>query len=320
MKKLFIFLFVFANNIFSQLFTPNAELIKTDKFKITFGINEYYKKGDYETSGSVNIFPFILQLGLAKKVEFTGIFPYIQLRQLYIPESETFGDIIIYLKFDIKKFIYKYPKFISSIPVYNYLNFITGFNIATGPVKQENREFEKYSTGLPDWRIGLVYGNYFGDLYIDTSFIYVFASYYGEDYLPFSSEIFSTSKNSYFFDIHKVIVKFLWPGKYPWAEKDAPTIDKYPHSDDYFMFSANLNYNLYPNFTLFDYGFFVQFDWLQSFNKLCLKQTELLITPGMQIFISKTATLIGAVSLPIDKNKRAYYFDIKYFLGFSFLL
>lgn len=305
------------NILYSQIYTTPARLIRVDKFEVTGGVTEYFKKD----TGSVFIIPLILHLGLAKRVEFKGIFPYIQLRQEYIAEIETFGDIILYLKFDIGKFRFRYPSFISSGIVRNYIDFVTGFNIATGPSKEENREFADYSTGLPDWRVGFFYGQEIEDLSFDLNFIYVFASFQGEEYLPFSSEILSPSKNSYLFDIHKVIVKFLWPGRYPWAPDEAPVVEKYPHADDYFIFNASINYDFYPDFTIFNYGLFIELNWIQSFHRLlCLKQTEVLLTPGIQAYLSGTTTLLGGVSFPLDADSREYYFDIKYFIGVNFLL
>lgn len=310
---LLIFTF-FTDYLYSQINTDNAELLQTDRFKVKIGVDEYFKNNE----GNVFVIPITLQLGLAKRVEFRGIFPYIQLRQKSIAEMDNIGDILVYLKFDIGKFMFKYPSFLFSGYVRNYIDFVTGFDIATGPSKEEVEEFANYSTGLPDWRVGIFYGQQVSDLSININFLYVFASYQGEEYLPFSSEIFSSSKKSYFFDIHKVIVKFLWPGRYPWTKDDATLADKYPHSDDYFLFNTSINYDIYPDFSLFDYDFFIELNWIQSFHTICLKQTEVLLTLGMQIYLSGSTTILGGISFPIDN--REYYFDKKYFIGITFLL
>ncbi len=312
----FIIILLICRDLYSHVYTTPAQLIKVDKFELDVGIIEYFKREE----GDVFVLPFILHLGLAKRVEFKGIFPYLQYRQKYPSEGETFGDIILYLKFDIGKFRFRYPSFIYEGNVRNYIDFVTGFNIATGPSREEDNRFANYSIGLPDWRVGFFYGQQVSDFSIDLNFIYVFASAQGEEYLPFSGEIFSTSKNSYFFDIHKVIVKFLWPGRYPWARKEAPLHEKYPHSDDYFIFNAAVNYDFYPSFTIFNYGIFIELNWIQSFHRICLRQTELLLTPGLQVYLSGSTTLLGCVSIPVDKHTREYYFDKKYFIGINFLL
>ncbi|MBN1898772.1 MAG: hypothetical protein JW827_08350 [Spirochaetes bacterium] len=316
--SLFLILIIFdPDKGVSQSYTDPAVLMKVDKFVFKIGVIEYY---DNE-KGPVFVLPFILHLGLADRVEFKGIFPYLQYKQKYPKEGETFGDILLYLKFDIAKFSFHYPSFLYERSVKNYFDFITGFNIATGPLStEEESRFDQYATGLPDWRIGFYYGQEIGDLFFDINFIYIFASAQGEEYLPFSGEIFSTSKNSYFFDIHKVFVKFFWPGRYPWAPNEAPLYEKYPHADDYFIFNTALNYDIYPNFTFFNYGVFVELLWLQSFHKISLRQTEILICPGLQVYLSGSTTALGSVAIPLDANKREYYFNTKYFIGLSFLL
>ena len=105
---LLIFLLISPNLLLAQSYTDPAVLMKVDKFIFKIGVVEYYD----DVNGPVFVLPFILHLGLAKRVEFKGIFPYLQYKQKYSKEGETFGDILLYLKFDIAKFRFNYPSFL----------------------------------------------------------------------------------------------------------------------------------------------------------------------------------------------------------------
>lgn len=299
------------------------------------GVAEYFR----QDAGNVFVIPFTLHLGLAKRVELMTVFPYIQLRQKFTGDIETFGDILVYLKFKMKNFYFRFP--FSENYAFNQWDLVFKFNTATGPSLQEEKDFTPYSIGLADFSAGFFYTTIVNNFSVDLNFIYTFAAHIGEEYLPFSSKIWDSSTKSYFFDIHKVIVKFLWPGKYPWAPEDKPDDDKsvpvwekFPHADDYFNLDLGFNYTLTPNWSLFTYDLFFEINWLKSWHEVSVYQQRILLTPGLQVNITETFLLIGSVSVlmpwkgwpwnPVDKfyNKyyKDFYFNNLYYLGLRIIL
>jgi hypothetical protein len=314
-KHLFLFLLLFcqAPFLWSYSITREALLLEADKFLFSAGVQEYYKRGQ----GSVFILPFVVQLGLAKRVEFIGVFPYIQLRQKNTGEIDTFGDILLFLKFRMMNFNYTMP--LVQRPVFNQLAMVLKFNTATGPSKEQIKEFSPYSIGLADISLGLYYSQIIDDLSFDLNFLYTFAAHIGEEYLPFSDSFWSSSKKSYFFDIHKVLVKFFWPGKYPWAKAEAAVWEKDPHIDDYFNFDIGFSYALAPSWSLFSYDLFVELNWLRSWSVESIYQERVLITPGIQVTFFENFMLVGSVSLLVHKPGDYYYHHL-YYMGMKFLL
>lgn len=326
---IFLFLFFSAcTSLYPYSITREALLLEQDKFLFHAGVQEYFKQGQ----GSVFILPFVIQLGLAKRVEFIGVFPYIQLRQELTGDIDTFGDILLLLKFRMLSFNYALP-FLRA-PAHNQIDLVLKFNTATGPSREQAEEFSPYSLGLADFSLGFFYGKAVGPFTLDLNFIYTFAAHIGEEYLPFSDSFWSSSKKSYFFDIHKVFVKFFWPGKYPWADDEAPAWEKDPHIDDYFCLDTGFNYFFNPSWSLFSYDLFIELNWLRSWSKECIYPERLLFTPGFQVHVTDGFIITGSASFLISPNTlffsfrkgityrrpEDYYFDRFYFLGVKFLL
>ncbi|MDD5066469.1 MAG: hypothetical protein PHF84_05425 [bacterium] len=317
-----------ATHLSSYTFTREAALLDTDKFLFDVGVAEYYKA----QSGSVFVLPITIHLGLAKRVEFIGIFPYIQLRQEFTGELDTFGDILLYLKFKMNNFYYNFP--FLNVPAFNQFDLVVMFNTATGPSREEMEEFSPYSTGLPDFSLGFFYGKMISDFSLDLNFIYTFAAHIGEEYLPFSDSIWNSSKQSYFFDIHKVFVKFFWPSRYPWAKKEAAKWERYPHIDDYFHLDLGFNYLVEPDWSLFSYDFFLELNWLRSWSSESIFQERLLLTPGVQVNITENFLVVASASFLVKPNTiffrinkgflyrtpRDFYYDRLYYIGLRFLL
>lgn len=329
LKKLLILIsillfFSLQHSLHAYVFTKEAPMIKRDKFLLGAGILEYYKKKG-ERAGSVFKIPFIIHLGLAKRVEFIGIFPYIQLKNIR-NEPETFGDILIFLKFDMKNFSFHYPPLITKTAVKNQLDLVIGFNTATGPYKEmkDGLFFSPYSLGLPDFRLGILYTQTIDNFSLDIDFIYTFASHLGEDYLPFTGSLWNNKKKSYVFGIVNVLVKFLWPGKYPWADKEAPEWELYPHHDDFFHWNTGFKYHFQPKWLLFSYDIFTEINWVKTWSKHSIYPTFILITPGLNSYLTDSLSITGGVSFIIFKHiyheDEEFYFDNLYFLGIKFLL
>ena len=97
--------FILVSTLSAQIFTKNPELVKNGSFIFGGGQLEYVvPESEYIHEGYVNVLPFTIQLGLAKRTEFFGVFPWIMIRPASGREREeknTLGDIIVDLKFNI---------------------------------------------------------------------------------------------------------------------------------------------------------------------------------------------------------------------------
>ncbi len=319
MIKYFIFIIIYIMSTckygFTYLNTIESSLIERDKFLIEGGVKEYFRND----TGSVYVLPFRINLGLARRVEFLGIFPYIQLRKYKTPEIETFGDIILYLKFDLGVKYFKYPEYISENFVYNQFVLLMGFNIATGPTEEENREFKPYSYGLPDWRLGLLYSQYIDDFSFDFNFIYVFVQHQGEDYLPFSDKIWDKANKIYLFNIPRVLIKFFWPGKDPFAPDDAEDWEKYPHLDDYFIMNFGFDYYFEPSFLYFTYDLFFEINWFKTWSSECYYDTYINYSLGLAVNINDETSIFGGFSGLFQKKLDNFFYNI-YYLSIRFTL
>lgn len=337
MRKKYIFLafliillfFCFQREFYAYVFTKDAPMIERDKFKFSTGIFEYYRKN----IGSVFKIPLVIHLGLAKRVEFIGIFPYLQLKNILDPDIATWGDILILLKFDMKKFVFQYP-FILNYNVLNQIDMVLGFSTGTGisEAMPDGKYFTPHSVGLSDFRIGLLYSQIIKNFSLDFDFMYTFAQHIGEDYLPFNDTFWSTKDEIYIWGIVNVLVKYLWPAKYPFAAKEAEEWEKYPHLDDYFYFNAGLKYFLDPSWLLFSYDLFFETNWVNSWSKWSIYPSYLLFTPGIQIYLTETLSIIGGISYlvsehvyqpdkkELDEPDKEFYFENLYFIGIKFLL
>ncbi len=343
MKKKFIF-FIFLTILFfycqtelyAYIFTKDAPMIKRDKFKFGAGIFEYHRKN----IGSVFEIPLVVHLGLARRVEFIGIFPYLQLKNILDPDIATWGDILLFLKFDMKKFFFQYP-FLSDYRVFNHVDMIMGFNTGTGISKEmpDGKYFTPYSIGLSDFRLGILYTQKIENFSLDFDFIYTFAHHAGEDYVPFNDTFWSKKDKIYVWGIVNVLVKFLWPAKYPFASKEAEEWEKYPHHDDFYHFNTGCKYHLDPSWLLFSYDLFLEMNWVNSWSKWSNYPSYLLFTPGLWIFLTESISVLGGVSLlvaqhvyqPEKKSLDQYddefcaeevefHFENLYFIGIKFLL
>ena len=337
MRKKYIFLvfliillfFYFQREFYAYVFTKDAPMIERDKFKFSAGIFEYYRRD----IGSVFEIPLVVHLGLARRVEFIGIFPYLQLKNILDPDIATWGDILIFLKFDMRKFVFQYP-FISNYNVLNQIDMVLGFNIGTGisEAMPDGKYFTPYSVGLSDFRIGVLYSQIIKNFSLDLDFMYTFAHHIGEDYLPFSDTFWSKEDKIYLWGIVNVLVKYLWPAKYPFAAKEAEEWEKYPHYDDYFYFNTGLKYFLDPSWLLFSYDLFLEANWLKSWSKWFIYPSYLLFTPGIQIYLTETLSVIGGIPFlvaehiyqpdkkELDEPDKEFHFENFYFIGIKFLL
>ncbi len=312
-----IIIFVSIFRLNAYLNTLPAGTIGEDKFYLMTGVEEYFKKNQ----GSVIIYRFIADIGVASKSEILLYAPYISLYRTDLPEISTFGDLILYVKMLLFRKYIRYPKAIYRGLVYHTGELCIGFNLATGPNKEEAEEFEHYSIGNPDFRIGFIYGTDIADFFIDFNFFYIFAIQPEEDFLPFSKELWSSKKKSYLFDIHKVIVKLLWPGRYPWAPDEAPSWEKYPHSDDYIILNAVTGYCWDPDFTLFSYDFIIEFNYIQTWGNYSPELTQFIISPGVVCYFSDEIYLLLTSSLiAYPPNKKNFFYDSRYFMGLNFYL
>lgn len=328
-----ILFFLPSRGLYSYIYTKEAAMIEVNKFNFDIGYFEYYKKG----IGSVFEIPFVVHLGLTDKIEFIGILPYLQLRHQLVRDIETFGDLLIYLKIHVINFHLKYP--IINLQTVNQLTFVIGFNTATGPNLNttDGQYFWPYAIGTPDFRIGLLFSQEIKDFSIDLDFIYTFASQPDEEYLPFGSSIWGGDDDKYIFGLVNVIVKFLWPGEYPWAKDEAPEWEKYPHIDDFFIWNTGLKYYMAPEWLFFSYDLFVELNCVNTWSKWAVYPSYLLVTPGIQAYLTDSINIIGGVSFLIDRRvyqfekdpsseaaflpeKKDFFFDNLYFIGIKFYL
>ncbi len=310
---LVFFLIPFTANAY--ITTLESSLIERDKFVLEGGVSEYFR----DDIGSVYILPFKMNLGLAKRVEFLGIFPYIQLRKYKTPEIETFGDIIIYLKFDLGTKYFKYPSFISENYIYNQFIFLLGFNAATGPTEEENEEFKPYSYGEPDIRTGFLFSQYIDDFSFDFNFIYVLVKHPGEEFFPFSDKMWDSSTKTYLFGLPRVLLKIFWPGKDPFAPEDAEDWEKYPHLDDYFLMNFGFDYYFEPDFLYFTYDLFFEINWKKTWSSECFYDSYLTYSVGLTVNINDTTSVYGGWASLFQKKLDNFFYDI-YYLSIRFTL
>ncbi len=319
MKRIILFITIiniFTNSLYSYINTINSSLIEEDKFYLSGGVKEFYKK-EY---GSVFILPFQLNLGLARRVEFLGKFPYIQLRRNDKSEIDTFGDIIIDLKFDMGIKYFHYPSFITKNYVYNQFIFLLGFNTATGPSEEENKSFKPFSYGLPEVRLGFLYSQYIDNFSFDYNLIYVLVQHQGEDFLPFRDKIWDSKNKIYLFNIPQILIRLFWPGKDPFAPSDTKfKWQKYPHIDDYFLMNFGWNYYFEPEFLYFSYDIFFEINWKQNWSEECFYSTLLLYSFGINVYINDTTSITGGISNFL-KKKVETSFDNVYLLSINFNL
>ena len=114
-----IFCFFFSNPVSAYIFTKKAPLIEQDEFQVSIGMAEYFTTD----VGSVFEVPFIMHLGLARRVEFMAKFPYYMIENIRTNPISTFGDILLFLKFDIRQFDFYYPC-LKKTRVDNYMDLV----------------------------------------------------------------------------------------------------------------------------------------------------------------------------------------------------
>ncbi len=252
------------------------------------------------------------QIGLTGRVEFSGWIPIIRVTDPSLMQQTSLGDILIDLRFQIRRGWFKFPFFQEKADTRYYSNFYLGFNDPTG-VKQFEYEgiFFPYSNGLKDLRWGFLLGSFPGDFEMYLNFIYVYASYPGESFLPITKDPWNTKTNpkSYFFNLHRIFLKFLWPG---------PSYGEWPFRDDYIIYNVDLSYWLIRKPVIFRYKIFLELNGLQVFNTAyCLKHTQLDLTTGGIVRFVRGLKGIFALSIPVVKGD---YEGLRFYAGINFNL
>lgn len=303
-----VFLAIISSYLQAQIITKQSTSIDEDRFNIRFMTTSFQG-----TTNSREVTQYILipQIGLTSRVEFVGWIPFIKVKQDKETQT-TLGDMTLDLRFQIKRGWYRFPFFQKEADSRYYLNLYMGFNGATGPkVFEYNGFFFPYSNGIGDFRWGFLFGSYPGNFEYYVNFIYVYAKYAGETFFPVTKDIWNPSATppAYFFNLHRILLKFLWPGK---------AYGEYSMIDDYIMYNVSLCYWIDKKPAIFRYKIFTELNGLQNFNaKYCLKKNQLDLTTGVIVRFFKGSKGILGFSAPLIEGE---YTGLRFYAGVLFSL
>lgn len=296
-----------------------------DRFNIRFFFSQYQSALDKRVVQEYLINP---QIGLHRKVEFVGWVPIIRMSDPTLPDQTmgTLGDILGDLNFELKKFWYRTPLVQKDQDTLSYLNLYLGFNFATGP-KQSFADgfFYPYSVGVGDFRWGFLWGNYTKRWEWFLNFMYTYAARDGETFFPVEGKLFyippkpaketeaqrkeRLSRSVIFFNLHKVFIKWFWPG---------PSYGEWPMRDDFIVYNFNFSYWLEGFPVLLKHKLMIELNGLQNFNpKYCMRLNQLDLTTGVMTRFYKGAKTYLCVSLPLVQG---LYKGPKWFVGVTFSL
>ncbi|GEM_PF-5697828 len=241
---------------------------------------------------SANRMPFEFYLGM-KSVSFggTGSVLTYHVPQDVIPGTFTqasnigIGDLLLELqiKTPFSGIKYNMPAVLNSEPVEFRAAYYCAYNfpigglapVPTGKVYKE-QNFYPMNKGIHDLRIGIIGENRFPDIgfEIDINAIYVFQYQPEEKMLPFGKSLFPDKKknhsakkdktvesdfddprqDSWLFNIHEVLTKYIWPGRSAF-----PQIPAFPHNDDYLILNMGFAKDIPTVRSVFRYRVFTEF-------------------------------------------------------------
>jgi hypothetical protein len=306
---LLFFLLACATGMEAQVFTKQSYSIDADRFNLGFLMIDFQG-----TTNARQVREYILlpQIGLTKRVEFFGWIPFLRVSEPDTEPVTSLGDMTLDLRFQIRQGWFRFPYFQEKADTRFYLNFYLGFNGPTGPKQFEyDGLFFPYANGLKDFRWGFLFGAFPGDFEIHLNFIYVYASYPGESFLPVTKDPWNMNTNpkSYFFNLHRIFLKFLWPG---------PSYGEWPFRDDYFLYNVDLTYWLIQKPVIFRYKVFMELNGLQNFNSVyCIRKKQLDFSAGFFVrFVRGFKGILGG-SLPLVEGN---YKGTRFFAGVNFTL
>ena len=289
-----------------QIQTKLARRMDEDRFAVTYYISQFQ---GITNQRLVNQSIVVTKVGLAKRVEFVGTFPFLKVTE-FGDSLSTLGDIILDLKFQLKKGWYRVPLIQTNDDSRYFWNLYIGFNGATGPKQFEfDGMFHPYTTGIGDFRWGFLWGSIIDKFEYYLNFIYVYAKYNGETFFPVEGKLWDMKSNPkvVFFNVHRIFLKFLWPGK---------AYGEYPMRDDYILYNVNLDYWFEIKPILFKYKLFAELAGLQNFDsQYCLLKSRLTLTTGTVARIFKGGKIILGISFPLII---ADYADPKFFFVVHF--
>jgi hypothetical protein len=294
----------------AQILTRTADRMDEDRFNLRLLM---YQFNSTTNNRIVNEYIIIPQIGLTRIVEFEGWIPLIKVTE-YDLSPFTLGDLLLQLKVQLFKGWYKFPFVDKRDDTRYYLDLYMGFNTQTGPSSDLfNGTFFPYSLGIPDFRWGALWGSYTGSFEYFANFIYTMAAYKGETFFPLSKDLWNPqgSPPSYIFNIHKMFLKWLWPGQ---VFNDSPA----PILDDYITYGFNIGYWLEIKPIIFKYKFFMELNGVQPFfPSHCLKKPSLDFTAGIIARLFKGGKITFGVSFPIivaDYTGSIFYFGVNFSL------
>lgn len=305
---IFFFFIIISGNLHAQIITKQSTSIDEDRFNLYFYMTSFTATTNAREVSQYIVIP---QIGLTSRVEFVGWIPFIKVLQDGETQT-TLGDLTLDLRFQLKRGWYRFPFFQKEDDTRYYLNLYMGFNSATGPkVFEYNGTFFPYSTGIGDFRWGFLFGSYPGNFEYYLNFIYVYAKYAGETFFPVTGDLWNAKSNppSYFFNLHRILLKFLWPGK---------AYGEYPMIDDYIIYNLSLCYWIDKKPAIFRYKIFTELNGLQNFNAAyCLKKNQLDLTSGVIVRFFRGSKGILGVSIPLIAGE---YTGLRFYAGMLFSL
>lgn len=270
-----------------QLVTRRAGWMDEDRFHVRFLFSQFESSLDTRFGREYLINP---RIGLTRKVEFEGWVPVLHMQDPERPEQAitTLGDILGDLRFAVGRFWYRLP-FLQGEgeETVSFLHLYLGFGFATGPKKAfAEGYFHPYALGLPEFRWGVVSGNYAGRWEWHLNLFHTYAAMEGETFFPVEGKIWYVppapkdrpetpeeraerwKKSVILFNIHKVLIKWFWPGPTYWGE--------WPMRDDFVLYNAAVGYWLEDGPWLFRHRLALELNGLQAFDgRYCQRRTQL---------------------------------------------
>lgn len=308
LKFFLIFMLFCSVPLSAQLYTREAHQIREDRFRLLMMMSQFEGATNERV---VRLYEFVPEVGLTRRVEFTGWLPFYRVKEFDDTKEQTLatmGDLIVDLKFQLGRGWYKIPFFQKKKDTRYYSDLYFGFNTGTGPeVNLYGGRFDPYAMGLGDFRWGVLLGSYTKKVEVHANILYTYASYFGENFFPLEKDIlripgFGVSTNEentvstndelvVFFNVHKVLLKFLWPGK---------IYGETPLWDDYISYNLCASYWFEMKPLLFKHELFLEVNGLQPFGpQYCLRKARLDLTAGLITRFFKGGKAVMAVTLPV---------------------
>jgi len=304
-------LLLLAASLQGQLYTKKTGLIDEDRFNLDVRFEQFSAATDSRIFRTSTV---IAHIGINPKMEMLAWFPFPNVTKGNVSQTALPGDILIDVKYQTRKGWYRLPFLQKEQDSIYYLNLYMGFNTATGP-QQFNLDglFFPATRGLTEVKFGVLFGTYTKHAEFFANLYHVYATDYGEKLLSFEDRAFffptasersNGAKPIFLWNAHKVLLKFIWPGKIG---------GEWPFGNDYFEFNLAFNYWVEFKPIIFRYKFFIEMNIRKSYNvNFCLVPDQFQLTGGVTVRFFKGAKATLAASYPVYSQE---FRNLKYTFG-----